>query len=307
VSGLNIGTSRFAADDGAAEPRAAAALAAFAAGQASEHDAVQALSRTRMLVPVVAAEVTGDPAEEGGGEPAGASQASAAGASQASAPGAPQASAAGASQASAAGASQASAAGASQASAAGAYRAGAPQVSAGAAHRASAAGAHRASEMSIPTLVGQDGRRAVLAFTSVAALARWRADARPVPTEAIDVWRAAVADGSAVVVDIAGPVPLAIDGARLSALALGEPVPPVYQDPDVLAAVRAAGVAQPGVTAISLAAGPDGSDLAIRLKLAAGLSDDQRQQAANVLAEAVLAGLGGRLRRGIAVVIDPDG
>jgi SseB protein N-terminal domain len=239
-----------------------------------------------MLVPVVAAEVTVGPAEEGGGEPAGAPPASAAGAPQASAAGAPPASAAGAPQASAAGAPQASAAGASP---------------------ASAAGAHRASEMSIPTLVGQDGRRAVLAFTSVAALARWRADARPVPTEAIDVWRAAVADGSAVVVDIAGPVPLAVDGARLSALALGEPVPPVHQDPDVLAAVRAAGAAQPGVTAISLAAGPDGSDLAIRLRLAAGLSGGQRQQAASELAEAVLAGLGGRLRRGIAVLIDPGG
>lgn len=243
MSGLSIGTSRFAADDGSAEPRAAAALSAYAAGQGSEHDAIQALCGTRMLVPIVAATVSGGPAGEGGG---------------------------------------------------GAERA----------HQASAADAHRASEMSIPTLVGQDGRRAVLAFTSVAALARWRADARPVPTAAIDVWRAAAAEGSAVVVDVAGPVPLAIDGVRLSALARGEPVPLPHQDPEVLAAVRAAGTGPPGITVISLAAGPDGSDLTIRLRLAAGLSESQRQQAAAGLAQAVLAQLGGRLRRGIAVVID---
>ena len=37
------------------------------------------------------------------------------------------------------------------------------------------------SEMVLPTLIGRDGRPAVLAFTSVDALARWRPEARPVP------------------------------------------------------------------------------------------------------------------------------
>jgi hypothetical protein len=147
----------------------------------------------------------------------------------------------------------------------------------------------------------------VLAFTSVAALARWRAGARPVPTEAIDVWRAAVADDCAVVIDVAGPVPLAVDGARLRALALGGPVPPPQQDPDVIAAVRAAGAGQPGVTAVSLAAGTGGSDLAVRLTLAPGLSNGQRQQAAGAVAEAVLGQLGVRLQRGITVAIETAG
>ena len=51
------------------------------------------------------------------------------------------------------------------------------------------------SEMVISKLIGRDGRPAVLAFTGLDALARWRPDARPVPAEADRVWRAAVADG----------------------------------------------------------------------------------------------------------------
>jgi SseB protein N-terminal domain len=253
VSGPTIGTNRFGGDDGSAEPRAAAALAAFAAGQGSEHAAVQALTGTRLLVPVVAA-----------------------------------------------------------------------------------AADQRTSEMSMPSLVGQDGRRAVPAFTSVDSLARWRPDARPVPADAGDVWRAAVADGCAVVVDIAGPVPLAIDGARLAALALGKPVPLPYQDPDVLAAVQAVAAGLPGVAGIGLAdgaggdAGPGGgddraggvadggaggqpgvahggaggSDLVVRVQLASGLSEAQARQSAGAVAEAVMARLGGRLRRGITVAVE---
>ena len=93
------------------------------------------------------------------------------------------------------------------------------------------------SEMVLPTLIGRDGRPAVLAFTGLDALARWRPDARPVPAEADRVWRAAVADGCAVVIDVAGPVPLAVEGARLAALAAGRPVPPPHEDPDVRAEV----------------------------------------------------------------------
>ena len=94
--------------------------------------------------------------------------------------------------------------------------------------------------MVLPTLIGQDGRPAVLAFTGLDALARWRPDARPVPAEASRVWRAAVTDGAAVVIDVAGPVLLAVEGARLAALATGQPVPPPHEDPDVRSQVEAA-------------------------------------------------------------------
>jgi hypothetical protein len=163
------------------------------------------------------------------------------------------------------------------------------------------------SEMVMPTLIGRDGRPAVLAFTCLAALARWRPDARPVPAEADRVWRAAVADGCAVVIDVAGPVPLAVEGARLAALAAGQPVPPPHEDPDVHAAVQAALAGEPGIAGFTLAPGradadgrKDGTDLAITLRLN---SQDAKHdaQTANRAAASIAAHLAGRLRRGIEV------
>ena len=177
-------------------------------------------------------------------------------------------------------------------------------VAGGAAEVPDAAGSEKASEMSIPTLIGQDGRPAVPAFSSLDSLRRWRQDARPVPAAAADVWAAAVADGCAVVVDVAGPVPLAIDGARLAALAAGGSVPPPEQDPDVLAAARAAAAGLTGITGLSLADGATDSDLMVVLTGAAGLPAGAAEQLAVPFAERLMARLGGRLRRGISVAVD---
>jgi hypothetical protein len=166
---------------------------------------------------------------------------------------------------------------------------------------AAAGGGERASEMSLPTLIGRDGRPAIPAFTCLDSLARWQPGARPVPTEPARLWRAAVAESCAVVVDIAGPVPLAVDGARLTALADGVPVPLPHQDPDVQAAVRAAAAAMPVITGVSIAAGEDGSDLAIGVTLAAGCAVAAGEEAIRALGAGLMAELGGRLRRGIAI------
>src|SRR6202162_5786970 len=166
VSGhLNPGGPQFRGDRGAADPRVAAALAAYQAGQGSEQAALAALAAARLLVPVIAVLGSGPATPQHG---------------------------------------------------------------------------DKDSEMVLPTLIGRDGRPAVLAFSGLDALARWRPDARPVPAEADPVWRAAVGDGCAVVIDVAGPVPLAVEGARLAALAAGQPVPPPHEDPDVQAQVEAA-------------------------------------------------------------------
>ena len=158
------------------------------------------------------------------------------------------------------------------------------------------AGGDKNSEMALPTLIGRDGRPALLAFTGLDALARWRKDARPVPAEADRVWRAAVAEGCAVVIDVAGPVPLAVEGARLAALAAGQPVPPPHEDPDIRADVEAAVAGEPCVTGFTLAQGrQDGTDLSVTLRLAAGDPEPVLHRAANRIA----ARLGGRLRRGI--------
>ncbi len=107
--------------------------------------------------------------------------------------------------------------------------------------------------MALPTLVGRDGRRAVLAFTCLDALKQWRSDARPVPVPAASAWLAGTQDGaSAVLIDVAGPVTLAVDGARLAALAAGRPVPLPHQDPEVLAALQAALAREPLIVAAAL-------------------------------------------------------
>ena len=122
--------------------------------------------------------------------------------------------------------------------------------------------------MVLPTLIGRDGRAAVLAFTGLDTLARWRPDARPVPAEADRVWRAAVADGCAVVIDVAGP-------GRWPSKAPG--LPPwrpdsraaPHEDPDVRAEVQAAVAAESAIAGFSLAPGHrGGADLAITLHLA---------------------------------------
>jgi hypothetical protein len=87
-------------------------------------------------------------------------------------------------------------------------------------------GAEKETEMALPTLVGNDGRKAVIAFTSTATMRRWRPDARPVPVPAARLWPAVAAEGAdAVVIDVAGPVQLVIEGALLASLAAGHPPP----------------------------------------------------------------------------------
>jgi hypothetical protein len=161
------------------------------------------------------------------------------------------------------------------------------------------------SEMVLPTLIGNDGRPAVLAFTGVEALARWRRNARPVPAEAARVWHAAVTDGCAVVIDVAGPVPLAVEGARLAALAAGQPVPPAHEDPDVRAEVEAAVAAEPLITGFGLAAGTAAADLAVRLYLPGEPGEDW-QPAVNRAASRIAGRLAARLRRGVELSVARD-
>jgi hypothetical protein len=226
VAELAGGDPAFRDDDGSADPLAASALAAFASGEGSEHAALTALARSRLLVPVVAAASGGGPDGE------------------------------------------------------------------------------KDTNMSLPALVGRDGRRALPAFTCLDALAGWRPGARPVPAPAARVWQAAVSDSCAVVVDIAGPVPLAVDGARLAALADGRPVPLPHEDPDVLRAVQEAAAAEELINGLRV--GP-GRDVQIQVTFAPGCPQAAVDGAARRLGNAVMARLGGRLRRGIAIAVVPQG
>ena len=100
-----------------------------------------------------------------------------------------------------------------------------------------------------------------------------------------------------MVIDVAGPVPLAVEGERLAALAAGRPVPPAHEDPDIRAAVAEALACEPGIEGFTLGPGQqDGTDLAVTLR-AAGPGD--WRPAAGRAADGIAARLAGRLRRGI--------
>ena len=255
MAGVNAGRQRFTGDDGKPDPRVAAVLARYAAGQEAEQAALAALAAARLLIPLVEREVT-DPADTSSEAPPPAADGPG--------PGEP--------------------------------------ADPHHAHACSSAGSVPGREMAFPTLIGRDGRPALLAFTSLRALTRWRPDARPVPALAVQVFQTAVADSCAVVIDVAGPVPLAVDGARLAALAQGEPPPAPQDDPDVHAQITEALAGEPAISGAELSGGGDGTDLAVRLMIrprATPLPDVQR------VAEAIAARLAGRLRRGIEVAAMP--
>ena len=163
----------------------------------------------------------------------------------------------------------------------------------------------KSSEMALPTVIGSDGRAALPAFTSAASLARWRPEARPVPVPAGEVWRSGARYASAVVIDIAGPVPFAVDGARLAALAQGRPAPPPHQDPDVMALAHQALAAEPAIAGYRLLPGADGTDLTLCLVPVPGrdTGDQQVLEAAQRASQRLLAGAGDRVRRGIQVAV----
>jgi hypothetical protein len=159
----------------------------------------------------------------------------------------------------------------------------------------------KASDMAMPTLIGLDGRRAVPAFTSLLSMSRWQSDARPVPVAAHSVWQTACADSSAVVIDVAGPVPFAVEGARLAALARGEEAPEPYRDPDVHEIVAAALANQLDVASFDLQPGDGDQDLAVVLTLTRESSTDAIARIGAEVGEAIQSRLGGRFRRGIAI------
>jgi len=161
----------------------------------------------------------------------------------------------------------------------------------------------KSSEMALPTLIGADGRAALPAFTCVDSLARWRPDARPVPVSAAQVWQTGAQEASAVVVDVAGPVPFAVDGARLAALAEGRPAPMPHEDPDVLVLVRGLVAAEPAIAGFGLQPGRHGTDLTICLAPEPSVTQAQMRDAIERVSAGVMTGADARVRRGIEVAL----
>ncbi|GEA81564.1 SseB family protein [Cellulomonas uda] len=171
-------SSPFASDDGAADPRVAAALASLGAGEGSLAEVVAALAGTRVLVPVLAELDVADVVVHDGHE-----------------------------------------------------------------HTVD-----KEASTGIVALRTPDGRRALPAFTSVATMAAWRTDARPVPTDVARAALSAMQEGwEVVVVDPGGPVPALLPRPAVWALAKQEAWVP---------AVHAGAVADDVAAAVSRALAP---------------------------------------------------
>ncbi len=82
------------------------------------------------------------------------------------------------------------------------------------------AGGDKDSHMAVVSMVNDRGEKGLLAFSALDSLLAWNAQARPVPALGRDTARGAIDDGAkAVIVDVAGPHRLAIEGTALAALA----------------------------------------------------------------------------------------
>jgi hypothetical protein len=78
------------------------------------------------------------------------------------------------------------------------------------------------AEMSVVMLQAGDGRRALLGFTGLDSMNAWQPAARPVAVTLDKAAQTAQAEGvAALLVDVAGPHPLVVDGEVLASLAAG--------------------------------------------------------------------------------------
>ncbi|MFE7586301.1 SseB family protein [Streptomyces gardneri] len=160
----------------------------------------------------------------------------------------------------------------------------------------------KTSDMAVPTLTAGD-RRALPAFTSIASLALWDPEARPVAVPLHQALQAAAHEkADTVVLDLAGPVPYQLTGPALRALAEGRSSTDPLDDPAVREAVRAAVAAEPAVLRAHL--GPGAADGTLALVLAA---DAAPAEAAQRVARALAADetLRARLVRGLDLALLP--
>jgi hypothetical protein len=153
-----------------------------------------------------------------------------------------------------------------------------------------AAGEHTVEKqtvMAAVTLVAPDGTRALPVFSSMAAIAAWDPAARPVPVTAARAAQAAVSERCDVmVVDLAGPVTVALRPSMVWALAQQRDWLPAHEDESVRRAVASAVREQDVVLSHEIGPGAPGEGvLRVTLHLAPGLDAATVQAVATAVGE----------------------
>ena len=112
----------------------------------------------------------------------------------------------------------------------------------------------KTSDIAMPLLLDDAGRRALPVFSDLAALARWDPAARPVPVAGQRAAQVALAErAEAMVLDVAGPTTVTLPLAEVRALAEGRGGVPAWDDPEVSAGIAAVLAGEPQVRSAQLA------------------------------------------------------
>ncbi|OOB91311.1 SseB family protein [Rathayibacter sp. VKM Ac-2630] len=135
----------------------------------------------------------------------------------------------------------------------------------------------KTQELSIVTVAGPDGRDVLPVFSSVDAMRRWDAAARPVPVDGRRAALAAVAESTELMVlDPVSEHEFAVRRPALWAIAEGTPWRSCADDSEVLRALRASAEQEAVVVSVDVRAGDPhqrlrGPELVVVLALAPGL------------------------------------
>ncbi len=135
----------------------------------------------------------------------------------------------------------------------------------------------KTQELSIVTVAAPDGRRVLPVFTSVAALGRWDASARPVPADGVRTALAAADDDTdLIVIDPGSATEFVLRRPAVWAIAQGQPWEPSFASPEVFAGLQSSIGQELAVIDLTVAAGDPaarlrGPELVVHLELMPGL------------------------------------
>ena len=139
----------------------------------------------------------------------------------------------------------------------------------------------KTQELSIVTVAAPDGRRVLPVFTSVDAMGRWDASARPVPADGTRTAAAASADDTdLIVIDPGSSTEFVIRRPAVWAIAQGQAWEPSFASPEVFSGLQQSIGGELAVIDLAVDAGdPDarlrGPELIVRLELIHGLEQSE--------------------------------
>lgn len=139
----------------------------------------------------------------------------------------------------------------------------------------------KTQELSIVTVAAPDGRKVLPVFSSVEAMTRWDAGARPIPADGARTAVAAASDDTdLIVLDPGSDTEFVIRRPAVWAMARGEAWEPSFVSPEVYTGLQESVGGELAVLDLSVESGDPtarlrGPELVVRLRLMEGLEKDE--------------------------------